>query len=385
MQADKVSQSSTATFMPTAHNGLAARLQGKQANHNSRDLSPLLGRRWSQPTGLQEKQQQMQAKYEGNPAAAFSGSGHSIPSQQKYSQLLGKDLSSVKLHTGPQVDAALASNGLQGLTDGTQNIAVSSTASSGTLEHEITHIGQPTVTEGTRAALESHADKGAQQLMSGKAVDAFGSSSSGEKTGGLQGKCNACEEKKEKLQGKEDKQQSSLGTLQAQGPSRAPHPEVDDLTADTGGVYLNFFPCCVPGGLAHHIGLSRANAAGNPVGSMGFYPMDLSKKGTKKSATPGGVAGHVQEDTSSHAYSIYIPSDQIDTAAVMAALNTTRTSCGSNDPTSSLYCKYSLVGYTCGNYASDWLKAGGLNISGHFNPDSIGLQVLNSVPGSVRR
>lgn len=100
MFAEKVTCPDTATFAPPVRNGLAARLQGKAATHKVGKLSPLMRPQWASQSGLQGKQ--WQVKDQGNPAAASSGSGQTIPSHQRHSQLLGTDLSGVKLHTGPQ-------------------------------------------------------------------------------------------------------------------------------------------------------------------------------------------------------------------------------------------------------------------------------------------
>jgi hypothetical protein len=104
----------------------------------------------------------------------------------KYENLMpGVSLGHVSLHQGSQVDAALGAAGLDGLTDGT-NLAVASTAASGTLEHEIGHVGQRqeqgfSLYEGNRQAHEQDADEIAGKLLASQPVERFGQTVSAKK------------------------------------------------------------------------------------------------------------------------------------------------------------------------------------------------------------
>jgi hypothetical protein len=97
----------------------------------------------------------------------------------------GVSLGQVSLHQGSQVDAALQTAGLHGLTDGT-NVAVASTAPSGTLEHELGHVGQRqeqgfSLDEGNRQAHEKDADEIAGKLLASQPVERFEQTASAKK------------------------------------------------------------------------------------------------------------------------------------------------------------------------------------------------------------
>jgi len=97
----------------------------------------------------------------------------------------GVSLGHVSIHQGSQVDAALQTAGLHGLTDGT-NVAVASTAPSGTLEHELGHVGQRqeqgfSLDEGNRQAHEKDADEIAGKLLASQPVERFEQTASAKK------------------------------------------------------------------------------------------------------------------------------------------------------------------------------------------------------------
>jgi hypothetical protein len=119
--------------------------------------------------------------------AIFSnGSTLSSGLMAKYENLMpGVSLGQVSLHQGSQVDAALQTAGLHGLTDGT-NVAVASTAPSGTLEHELGHVGQRqeqgfSLDEGNRQAHEKDADEIAGKLLASQPVERFEQTASAKK------------------------------------------------------------------------------------------------------------------------------------------------------------------------------------------------------------
>jgi hypothetical protein len=119
--------------------------------------------------------------------AIFSnGSTLSSGLMAKYENLMpGVSLAQVSLHQGSQVDAALQTAGLHGLTDGT-NVAVASTAPSGTLEHELGHVGQRqeqgfSLEEGNRQAHEKDADEIAGKLLASQPVERFEQTASAKK------------------------------------------------------------------------------------------------------------------------------------------------------------------------------------------------------------
>ncbi|HAZ48610.1 MAG TPA: hypothetical protein DDW76_22935 [Cyanobacteria bacterium UBA11369] len=119
--------------------------------------------------------------------AIFSnGSPLSSGLMAKYEHLMpGVSLGHVSLHQGSQVDAALQTAGLHGLTDGT-NVAVASTAPSGTLEHELGHVGQRqeqgfSLDEGNRQAHEKDADEIAGKLLASQPVERFEQTASAKK------------------------------------------------------------------------------------------------------------------------------------------------------------------------------------------------------------
>ena len=136
----------------------------------------------------------------------------SIAWMTKYEGLLGENvnLGEVRVHQGAKVDAAEAS-GLQGLTDG-KNVAISSRAQRGTLEHELSHVAQQqkqefNLTEGTRGGYEQDADRIAAKLMSGSRVEGFEESTrfsssplQAKKSAEMQAKCKKCEKEDKKLQ-----------------------------------------------------------------------------------------------------------------------------------------------------------------------------------------
>ncbi|MGD1936554.1 MAG: DUF4157 domain-containing protein [Cyanophyceae cyanobacterium] len=237
MYAEKVARSSTATFVPPVHGGLAARLQGKEATHKVGNLSPLLGRQWSGRSGLQGKRQQMQAKEQPvSPAEAFKGGGSSLPAalMAKYEKLAGGDvnLGDVKVHTGSNVDSVLASNGLDGVTD-RQNVAVRSGAAPKTFEHEIGHVLQGrllknfNLNEQTRGGYEKQADDFADKLASNQPIVTTSASSSvsshdqsRDTDGGLQAKCSECSKKEKRLQLREQPAEGQKKEQPAEGQSK---------------------------------------------------------------------------------------------------------------------------------------------------------------------
>jgi tetratricopeptide (TPR) repeat protein len=130
-----------------------------------------------------EEGQGVQAKGDWQQKAdtnAIFSNGSALPPavMAKYENLMpGVSLEHVSLHQGSQVDAALGAAKLHGLTDGT-NIAVSSKAPSGTLEHEIGHVGQRqekgfSFNEVNRQAYEADADNISANLLSDRPVERF--------------------------------------------------------------------------------------------------------------------------------------------------------------------------------------------------------------------
>lgn len=131
----------------------------------------------------EEVQQEVQAKGDWQQKAdtdtIFSNGSALQPAvMAKYENLMpGVSLEHVSLHQGRQVDAALGAAKLHGLTDGT-NIAVSSKAPQGTLEHEIGHVGQRqekgfSLNEVNRQAHEVDADRISAKLLSDRPVERF--------------------------------------------------------------------------------------------------------------------------------------------------------------------------------------------------------------------
>jgi len=136
-------------------------------------------------------EQQVQGKEDWQQKAdlnAIFSNGSTLSSglMAKYENLMpGVSLGHVSLHQGSQVDAALQTAGLHGLTDGT-NVAVASTAPSGTLEHEIGHVGQRqeqgfSLDEGNRQAHEKDADEIAGKLLASQPVERFEQTASAKK------------------------------------------------------------------------------------------------------------------------------------------------------------------------------------------------------------
>ncbi len=132
----------------------------------------------------EEEKQDVQAKGDWQQKAdtnAIFSNGSALPPalMAKYENLMpGVSLGHVSLHQGSQVDAALGAAKLHGLTDGT-NVAVSSKAPQGTLEHEIGHVGQRqekgfSLNESNRQAYEADADHISAKLLSDQSVERFG-------------------------------------------------------------------------------------------------------------------------------------------------------------------------------------------------------------------
>ena len=215
-----------------------AKTQGREQPKSAGRLSPLMMKSFGQTSDrvLQaarlKAQQQGKGtegeKASGDPASAFQGSGHALPPalMAKYEGLLGGNvtLENVRLHQGASVDAALAETGLQGLTDG-KNVAVSSRAERGTLEHEIGHVAQQqakgfNLNEGTCGGYERDADGIAEKLVSDRPIEGFNveakltSAPVQAGTDALQAKCAKCEGeerlmKKESSSELEQKQQKN--------------------------------------------------------------------------------------------------------------------------------------------------------------------------------
>jgi len=145
-----------------------------------------------------EEGQGVQAKGDWQQKAdtnAIFSNGSALPPavMAKYENLMpGVSLEHVSLHQGSQVDAALGAAKLHGLTDGT-NIAVSSKAPSGTLEHEIGHVGQRqekgfSFNEVNRQAYEADADNISAKLLSDRPVERFEQTAGKEQLSGGVGK-----------------------------------------------------------------------------------------------------------------------------------------------------------------------------------------------------
>ena len=131
----------------------------------------------------EEVGQEVQAKGDWQEKAdtnTIFSNGSALPPavMAKYENLMpGVSLEHVSLHQGRQVDAALGAAKLHGLTDGT-NIAVSSKAPQGTLEHEIGHVGQRqekgfSLNEVNRQAHEVDADRISAKLLRDRPVERF--------------------------------------------------------------------------------------------------------------------------------------------------------------------------------------------------------------------
>ncbi|BAZ31781.1 hypothetical protein NIES4074_42540 [Cylindrospermum sp. NIES-4074] len=196
--------------------------QGKSAHQASKLQAETLpeeeekqGKSAHQGSKLQFRQVQGKEDWQkrANPAAIFSGSGNSLSASlmAKYERLMpGVSLGHVKVFQGASVDASLAQAGLQGLTDGTQ-IAVSSQAQSGTLEHELGHVAQRqtpgfNLNEGSREGYEQNADQISARLVSNQPVSQFQGLAKGKRALGsgshshsvLAAKCTECEKEQAK-------------------------------------------------------------------------------------------------------------------------------------------------------------------------------------------
>jgi hypothetical protein len=154
--------------------------QQVQQEKESDSASPASGADVAQTTlEKQDVQGKGNWQHQADTKAIFSnGSALSSGLMAKYENLMpGVSLGQVSLHQGSQVDAALQTAGLHGLTDGT-NVAVASTAPAGTLEHEIGHVAQRqeqgfSLNEGTRQAYETDADNIAAKLSNDRPVERF--------------------------------------------------------------------------------------------------------------------------------------------------------------------------------------------------------------------
>ena len=185
MHASKLPKSARAPFVSKA------KTQGREQPKSAGRLSPLMMKNFGktsarvlQAARLKAQQQSKGTEGEkasGDPASAFQGGGHALPQalMAKYEGLLGENvtLEHVRLHQGAGVDAALAEAGLQGLTDG-KNVAVSSQAERGTLEHEIGHVVQQqtkgfNLNEGTCGGYERDADGIAEKLVFDRPIKEF--------------------------------------------------------------------------------------------------------------------------------------------------------------------------------------------------------------------
>ena len=194
LAADKAS-SSVGSSIPTNNPG-PTNLTGKKRLLPSQMLQARMMAKMQQQQAnavdSTDKEQQVQGKgddwqQKADLNAIFSnGSALSSGSIAKYENLMpGVSLGNVSLHQGSQVDVALQTAGLHGLTDGT-NVAVASTAPAGTLEHEIGHVGQRqeqgfSLDEGNRQAHETDADEIAGKLLANQPVERFEQTASAKK------------------------------------------------------------------------------------------------------------------------------------------------------------------------------------------------------------
>jgi len=163
------------------HSMMMAKLMQMQAAQQQAEEKAAFTQADAAKTG--EEGQGVQAKGDWQQKAdtnAIFSNGSALPPavMAKYENLMpGVSLEHVSLHQGSQVDAALGAAKLHGLTDGT-NIAVSSKAPSGTLEHEIGHVGQRqekgfSLNEVNRQAYEADADNISANLLSDRPVERF--------------------------------------------------------------------------------------------------------------------------------------------------------------------------------------------------------------------
>jgi hypothetical protein len=168
-------------------------LSGKKRLLPSQMLEARMMQRMHQAKAVNstDGEQQVQGKGDWQQKAdlnAIFSNGSTLSSglMAKYENLMpGVSLAQVSLHQGSQVDAALQTAGLHSLTDGT-NVAVASTAPSGTLEHELGHVGQRqeqgfSLDEGNRQAHEKDADEIAGKLLASQPVERFEQTASAKK------------------------------------------------------------------------------------------------------------------------------------------------------------------------------------------------------------
>jgi hypothetical protein len=167
--------------MAKLHGMMMGKLMQMQAAGQQTDGEATLTQAYAE---TEEVGQEVQAKGDWQQKAdtnAIFSNGSALPPavMAKYENLMpGVSLEHVSLHQGREVDAALGAAKLHGLTDGT-NIAVSSKAPQGTLEHEIGHVGQRqekdfSLNEVNRQAHEADADNISAKLLSDQPVERFG-------------------------------------------------------------------------------------------------------------------------------------------------------------------------------------------------------------------
>ncbi|WP_218082890.1 eCIS core domain-containing protein [Anthocerotibacter panamensis] len=158
--------------------------------------APIQQERAATPASLQARRSPEHGNWleQVDPQAIFQGSGSPLPTtvMAKYERLLpGIGLSHVRLHQGATVDSHLQRSGLQGLTDGA-NIAISSRAQTGVIEHELGHVAQRQVTgfnlnEGSRGSYEQDADHISAKLVANQPIQLKA----------LQAKCATCEQEEQ--------------------------------------------------------------------------------------------------------------------------------------------------------------------------------------------
>jgi len=213
LAADKAS-SRFGSPIPT-NNPEPTNLSGKKRLLPSQMLEARMMQRMQQANAVDstDGEQEVQGKGDWQQKAdlnAIFSNGSTLSSglMAKYENLMpGVSLGQVSLHQGSQVDAALQTAGLHGLTDGT-NVAVASTAPSGTLEHEIGHVAQRqeqgfSLNEVNRQAHEVDADNISAKLLSDRPVERFGQTVNDpglaaqlqiKAIGMTQAKCSQCED-----------------------------------------------------------------------------------------------------------------------------------------------------------------------------------------------
>jgi hypothetical protein len=242
--------------------------QQVQQEKESDSASPASGADVAQTT---LEKQDVQGKGNWQPQAdtkAIFSNGSALSSglMAKYENLMpGVSLGHVSLHQGSQVDAALQTAGLHGLTDGT-NVAVASTAPSGTLEHEIGHVAQRqeqgfSLNEGTRQAYETDADHISAKLSNDRPVERFRQTvNSPELAAQLQVKATAVTQEKckcdENQQGFAQKLMTKSLTQQNQSQAEAKSDfdevlemlkEIHNFILDQGKLRLAWGSCMVRG------------------------------------------------------------------------------------------------------------------------------------------